>query len=57
MYDVYNICDMVSISKLKNFSVSMLDLICQHFGIDPSDVKDNGRRLKKPFIEKLKVLW
>ena len=57
IYDVYNICDMVSNSKMKNFLVSMLDLICQHFGIDTSDVKDSRQRLKKLFTEKLKVPW
>ena len=39
VYDCYNICDLISSSKLSSFSVQMLKEFCNFFEIDTSHVK------------------
>ena len=47
-YDVYNLCDMSSKSKLKNLSISQLRDICKSYDIDVNEVTV---RRKLPYIE------
>ena len=50
VYDCYNICDLISSSKLSSFSVQMLREFCNFFEIDTSHVKV---RRKKPYLDLL----
>ena len=50
VYDCYNICDLISSSKLSSFSIQMLKEFCNFFEIDTSDVKV---RRKKPYLDLL----
>ena len=52
-YDVYNLCDMVARSKLKNFSVSFLKDICLFFNIDVTDISVHR---KQPYMKKIQSL-
>ena len=52
-YDVYNLCDMVARSKLKNFSVSFLKDICLLFNIDVTDISVHR---KQPYMKKIQSL-
>ena len=47
VYDCYNICDLISSSKLYSFSIQMLKEFCNFFEIDTSHVKV---RRKKPYL-------
>ena len=47
-YDVYNLCDMSSKSKLKNLSISQLRDICKSYDIEVSEVTV---KRKLPYIE------
>ena len=50
VYDCYNICDLISSSKLSSFSIQMLQEFCNFFEIDTSHVKV---RRKKPYLDLL----
>lgn len=50
VYDCYNICDLISSSKLSSFSIQMLKEFCIFFEIDTSHVKV---RRKKPYLDLL----
>ena len=50
VYDCYNICDLISSSKLSSFSIQMLKEFCNFFEIDTSHVKV---RRKKPYLDLL----
>ena len=50
VYDCYNICDLISSSKLSSFSIQMLKEFCSFFEIDTSHVKV---RRKKPYLDLL----
>ena len=50
VYDCYNICDLISSSKLSSFSVQMLKEFCNFFEIDTSHVKV---KRKKPYLDLL----
>ena len=50
VYDCYNICDLISSSKLSSFSVQMLKEFCNFFEIDTSHVKV---KRKKPYLDHL----
>ena len=39
VYDCYNICELISSSKLSSFSIQMLKESCNFFQIDTSNVK------------------
>ena len=52
-YDAYNLCDMVSKSKLKSFSVSVLKEICGFFNIDVTDI---SLHRKQPYVKKIESL-
>ena len=51
MFDTYDLCDLVTSSKLSKFSISMLQEICTFYDLDTSFIKVKG---KKPYIEVLK---
>ncbi|KAK3722873.1 hypothetical protein QZH41_020449, partial [Actinostola sp. cb2023] len=53
-YDIYNLCDMCSSSKLKNLSIPLLKDICTSFDINTSDVTI---RRKQPYIQKIMLLY
>lgn len=50
VYDCYNICDLISSSKLSSYSIQMLKEFCNFFEIDTSHVKV---RRKKPYLDLL----
>ena len=50
-YDVYNLCDMVARSKLKNFSVSVLKDICLFYNIDITDITVHR---KQPYVNQIR---
>ena len=52
-YDAYNLCDMVSKSKLKIFSVSVLKEICGFLNIDVTDI---SLHRKQPYAKKIESL-
>ena len=52
IYDRHNMCDLISNSKMKRFTVPMLQQMCIHFDIDISNIKGN---LKQPYIDRLTV--
>ncbi len=47
VYDSYNLCNLVAKNSLKEFSVSLLRVICEHFHIDVSAITAH---LKAPYI-------
>ena len=51
MFDTYDLCDLVTSSKLSKFSISMLQEICTFYDLDTSFIKV---KRKKPYIEVLK---
>ena len=53
-YDAYNLCDMVSKSKLKSFLVSVLKEICDFLNID---VTDKLLHRKQPYVKKIESLY
>ena len=53
IYDSYNICELVLYSRLGSFSVSMLQGICESFGLDISEITV---RRKKTFVALLSNL-
>ena len=48
VYDCYNICDLISSSKLSSFSIQMLKEFCNFFEIDTSHVTV---RRKKAYLD------
>ena len=50
VYDIFNLCDMYSSSKLQKLNISMLRTICEHFDIQTGSIK--GRR-KAPYLSLL----
>lgn len=48
MYDVYNLCEMVSEKKVHSFKVKMLREICNHF-----DISTKARDTKSDLVQKL----
>ena len=52
-YDVYNLCDMATRSKLKNFSISVLKDICLFYDIDVTDITVHR---KQPYVNKIQSL-
>ena len=53
IYDSYNICELVINTKLSSLSVSMLQNICEAFGLDTSEITI---KRKKPFVDMLSSL-
>ena len=51
MFDTYDLCDLVTSSKLSKFSISMLQEICTFYDLDTSFIKV---KRKKPYIKVLK---
>ena len=51
MFDIYDLCDLATGSKLSKFSISMLQEICTFYDLDTSFIK---AKRKKPYIEELK---
>lgn len=49
-YDRYNICELITISKLSIFAIQMLKDICEHFDIP---IMNNKVKRKAPYIVKL----
>lgn len=49
-YDNYNLCELMTQTKLSTFAISMLNRICVHFELPTSDIK---RRLKAPYISRI----
>ena len=49
-YDSYNICELISDSKLSKFAIEMLQNICEHFDILIPDIE---MKRKAPYIERL----
>ena len=52
-YDPYNLCEMVSKSKLKSFSLSVLKEICGFLNIDVTDL---SLHRKQPYVKKIESL-
>ena len=48
MYNMHNICDIVTSSRLSKFSVQMLQDICKYFELDISTIKV---KRKKPYVD------
>lgn len=53
VFDTFNLCDKHGSGKLRQFSVSMLRSICEHFDIEVENIK---ARLKEPYVSLLKEL-
>lgn len=53
VYDMYNICDMVSMNKLSKFSIAVLQEICIYFELDIPSVQQKRR---KPYLDVLSNL-
>ena len=49
-YDSFNLCQLMSRSKLSNLAVKLLKEICGHYGIATEDITS---RRKAPYIERL----
>ena len=49
-YETYNLCHLMSKSKLSSFAITMLNDICEHFVIDTDDITT---KRKAPYISRL----
>lgn len=48
--DCHKICEIFEHDKLTKFNIAMFKRMCEHFGIDVTDI---AVRLKRPYIDKL----
>lgn len=49
-YESYNLCHLMSKSKLSSFAITMLKDICEHFAIDTDDIT---AKRKAPYVSRL----
>ena len=53
IYNFHNVCDLITNSKMKKFTVLVLRQMCIYFDIDVSDIQV---KMKQPYIDKLTAL-